>query len=38
MGTPARPQRSVRPKPSAPVAPMIAMGSLKGGEYMFRVR
>src|SRR3954453_201588 len=37
MGTPARPQRSVRPKPSAPVGRMMAMGSLKGGEYMFTV-
>jgi hypothetical protein len=35
-GTPATPQRNARPKPSAPVAPMIATGSLKGGEYMFR--
>ena len=30
IGTPARPRRSARPKPSAPEAPMIATGSVGG--------
>ena len=31
-GTPARPQRTARPNPSAPVAPMIDTGDVKGGR------